>query len=66
MRDLFSKTKILLVVIALFTACLCFGQKQGPLTFVQMCDTQLGMGGYDHDMNTFEKAVTKINTLATL
>lgn len=32
-------------------------------TFVQMCDTQLGMGGYEHDVETFTKAVKKINAL---
>ncbi len=34
-----------------------------PFTFVQMCDTQLGMGGYDHDVKTFELAVEQINAL---
>lgn len=33
-------------------------------TFVQMCDTQLGMGGYEHDVKTFELAVEQINTMA--
>lgn len=33
-------------------------------TFVQMCDTQLGMGGYEHDVKTFELAVAQINALA--
>lgn len=31
--------------------------------FVQMCDTQLGMGGYDHDVHNFEAAVTQINAM---
>ena len=30
---------------------------------VQMCDTQLGMGGYAHDVDSFEKAVVQINAL---
>ncbi len=30
-------------------------------SFVQMCDTQLGMGGYEHDVKTFEQAVRQIN-----
>lgn len=30
---------------------------------VQMCDTQLGMGGYEHDVDSFEKAVVQINAL---
>ena len=28
-----------------------------------MCDTQLGMGGYEHDVKTFELAVEQINAL---
>ena len=31
--------------------------------FVQMCDTQLGMGGYAHDVEAFERAVVQINAL---
>jgi 3',5'-cyclic AMP phosphodiesterase CpdA len=31
--------------------------------FVQMCDTQLGMGGYEHDVQTFELAVDQINAM---
>ena len=34
-----------------------------PFKFVQMCDTQLGMGGYDHDKNAFKQAVKQINNL---
>ncbi len=37
------------------------GSGQEPFTFVQMCDTQLGMGGYEHDVRTFERAVEVIN-----
>ncbi|MFC1763899.1 metallophosphoesterase [Planctomycetota bacterium] len=32
-------------------------------TFVQLCDTQLGMGGYEHDVNAFRAAVAQINAL---
>jgi 3',5'-cyclic AMP phosphodiesterase CpdA len=32
-------------------------------TFVQLCDPQLGMGGYEHDMETFKQAVVQINRL---
>ncbi len=32
-------------------------------SFAQMCDTQLGMGGYEHDVKTFGLAVTQINKL---
>ena len=34
-----------------------------PFTFVQICDTQLGMGGYEHDINSFKQAVKQINKL---
>jgi predicted phosphodiesterase len=33
----------------------------GGWSFVQMCDTQLGMGGYEHDVKTFGQAVRQIN-----
>lgn len=33
-------------------------------TFVQICDTQLGMGGYEHDVDTFRLAVKHINELS--
>jgi 3',5'-cyclic AMP phosphodiesterase CpdA len=32
-------------------------------TFVQLCDTQLGFGGYEHDVNTFKQAVKQINAM---
>ena len=32
-------------------------------SFAQMCDTQLGMGGYEHDVKTFGLAVTQINKM---
>lgn len=34
-----------------------------PATFVQLCDTQLGMGGYEADKVRFELAVDAINDL---
>lgn len=34
-----------------------------PFTFAQVCDTQLGMAGYEHDVKTFEQAVRQINVL---
>jgi len=34
-----------------------------PFTFIQICDTQLGMGGYEHDVNSFKQAVKQINAL---
>ena len=38
-------------------------KKQQPFSFVQMCDTQLGMGGYEHDVKTFTLAVEQINRM---
>jgi|TARA_B110000879_G_C11183321_1_gene519749 predicted phosphodiesterase len=38
-------------------------KKQQPFSFVQMCDTQLGMGGYEHDVMTFKLAVKQINSM---
>ena len=34
-----------------------------PLRIVQLCDPQLGFGGFDHDVANLEKAVTLINDL---
>jgi hypothetical protein len=35
----------------------------GTFKFAQMCDTQLGMGGYDHDVRTFELAVERLHAM---
>ena len=40
------------------------GEWGGAFRLVQMCDTQLGMGGYEHDVKTFRAAVEQINALA--
>jgi serine/threonine-protein phosphatase CPPED1 len=37
--------------------------KPEAFSFVQMCDTQLGMGGYEHDVMTFTLAVKQINAM---
>ena len=39
---------------------------RGPreFTFVQLCDPQLGMGGYEHDLDSFGRAVDRINRLS--
>ncbi|MCV9385275.1 metallophosphoesterase [Reichenbachiella ulvae] len=54
-----NKYLYLLIIVGFF-AC-----KQVPpsFTFVQLCDTQLGMGGYEHDKASFEQAVKQINAL---
>jgi serine/threonine-protein phosphatase CPPED1 len=48
---------VLLALILFLSAC------NRQFTFVQMCDTQLGMGGYEHDKATFKQAVRQINNL---
>lgn len=35
-----------------------------PFDFVQVCDPQLGFGGYEHDLATFRQAVKQINSLS--
>ena len=37
--------------------------KSKSFTFVQLTDTQLGFGGYEHDVKSFEQAVKQINAL---
>lgn len=56
----FKKYAFLILISFTFS---CTNTKQEPFTFIQLCDTQLGMGGYDHDIKTFEMAVTQINAL---
>jgi 3',5'-cyclic AMP phosphodiesterase CpdA len=61
-----------LILVSLFSKLFCGVAEEGKdqkappsqaFTFVQMCDTQLGMGGYEHDVATFKAAVKKINVL---
>ncbi len=65
-------TFVFLFLISFATQLICGVAGEGknrkpaapePFTFVQMCDTQLGMGGYEHDVATFKAAVKKINQL---
>ena len=62
-----------LIASLLVLAALCRAHSTEPpsseaatgeqLSFVQMCDTQLGMGGYEHDVKTFTLAVEQINRM---
>ena len=54
--------KILLLMTLLFQGMI-FGEKTKSFKFIQMCDTQLGMGGYEHDVNAFKQAVRQINDI---
>lgn len=54
-------TKYFLVVLLIVNfSCT---REHEPFKFVQMCDTQLGMGGYEQDVLNFEQAVKQINEL---
>lgn len=57
----YIKTFFLLSLLAFFFTVTAFAQK--ALTFVQLCDPQLGMGGYQHDVETFKQSVKQINEL---
>ncbi len=52
-----------IIVTFLALLCACLQKEQKPFAFVQMGDTQLGMGGYEHDIKSFEQAVKQINEL---
>ena len=52
-----------LIVTLLVLSITFVGVGQKPFTFVQMCDTQLGMGGYKQDIQAFKQAVKQINVL---
>jgi 3',5'-cyclic AMP phosphodiesterase CpdA len=65
-RRKFLKVALLCVAAAALSSCrLIPGKSSGPqpFTFAQICDTQLGMGGYEHDLKTFQQAVLQINAL---
>jgi 3',5'-cyclic AMP phosphodiesterase CpdA len=59
---IFRLNKYLIIVLLAFNIS-CSESKQKPFSFVQLCDTQLGMGGYDHDIKTFKQAVAQINEI---
>lgn len=57
---------LLVAVAAALSACSSIRSEPPepqPFKFAQICDTQLGMGGYEHDMQTFNQAVKQINAL---
>ena len=59
-------TSIALGIIALAVcSCLSIADKTSKttFTFAQLCDPQLGYGGYEADMKRFEQAVEQINDL---
>jgi serine/threonine-protein phosphatase CPPED1 len=56
------------LIVCLIFSFICFlpgceSPEPEPFVFMQMCDTQLGAGGYQHDIETFRQAVKQINAL---
>ena len=49
--------------VSSWTFLSCNPKKPEPFNFVQVCDPQLGFGGYEHDLATFRQAVKQINAL---
>lgn len=58
--------QLVMLCTVVLSLCSCSTKslpKQESFTFVQLCDPQLGMGGYEHDVETFGRAVDRINEL---
>jgi len=55
--------KNIIIISLLLFLISCTEKKEEPFTFVQLCDTQLGFGGYEHDIKSFQVAVKQINKL---
>src|SRR5438270_8580224 len=62
-KDIIEMKKLFL--LSIFTALLagCASWHEQQFTFVQMCDPQLGMGGYEADVARFTQSVNQINAL---
>jgi len=52
-----------LLIVILLICVSCNESRQKPFSFVQLCDPQLGMGGYEHDVESFRQGVEQINEL---
>lgn len=60
----FMKRNKIFCLIAFLLSCLsCKQQKVNSLVFAQLCDPQLGMGGYEKDKKSLEKAITILDSL---
>lgn len=55
-----SVFRIMLLFALLLASC---AGKNESFSFVQLCDPQLGMGGYVEDQNSFRLAIEKINDM---
>ncbi|MBN2588548.1 MAG: metallophosphoesterase [Sedimentisphaerales bacterium] len=61
-----KKVFLVITLCLIVTSGFSFGsepENAGNFSFVQLCDPQLGFGGYEHDVNSFQIAVKKINEL---
>ncbi len=60
-----EKFSMILPAVSLLLLLLACCNRAGklPFSFVQLCDPQLGMGGYAHDTATLRQAVRQINAL---
>ncbi len=62
----FMKTLYLVVFALVMFSCVLNSNKSShkqEFTFVQICDTQLGFGGYEHDVESFKQTVKQVNAL---
>lgn len=57
------KKKLIILLLLFLGLFSCTEKELKPFSFVQMCDTQLGLGGYEQDMQAFNLAVEQINIL---
>lgn len=57
------KKKLIILLLLFLGLFSCTEKELKPFSFVQMCDTQLGIGGYAQDMQAFNLAVEQINIL---
>ena len=70
-NNIYVRKQILKAVIVVFVSLFMLScgliselsTKKQKFTFVQICDTQLGFGGYDHDIESFNKAVEQVNAI---
>ena len=58
-----NKYTILISFAFLILNLSCAKKEQNSFSFVQLCDTQLGFGGYEYDLKRFLQAVKQINQL---
>jgi len=63
MNQLLTKTAFVIISLLMFINQSCNNNNKDTFRFVQMCDPQLGMGGYTHDTIAFKNAIEQINEL---